>query len=212
MHYITQADTTMKHFAQLLLLGAILFTACNPKEEPNKQQVLDPSAQLYINVRNNTMKVTNATDTTTTDDPIPTPREVVERAGCFACTDPKTGLTDGQLGIVDEQKDYENERIVMWGDMIITDQDRKEAGDYHLNDYFLKLRDLRILAPMKDGETEEPIIAYIPNKRMEEAEVAITTAYNEGRYDDVYRLFQELYTAIPTTTARWQALKAKGEQ
>lgn len=201
----------MRHFAQLLLLGAILLTACNPNE-PNKQQVLDPSAQLYINVRNNTMKVTNATDTTTTEDPIPTPREVVERAGCFIVTEPRTGKPDCPLGIADEQKDYENERIVMWGDMIITDQDRKEAGDYHLNDYFLKVRDLRILGVLRDGETEQPIIAYIPNKRMEEAELAITTAYNEGRYDDVYRLFQELYTAIPTTTARWKALKAKGEQ
>ena len=194
-----------------LLIGTVLLTACNPKE-PNKQQVLDPGAQLYINVRDNTMKVTNATDTTTTEDPIPTPREVVERGGCFLFTDPKTGKPDCPLAIADEQKDYENNRIVMWGDMIITDQDRKEAGDYHLNDYFIKIRDLRILAPMRDGETENPIIAYIPNKRMEEAELAITTAYNEGRYDDVYRLFQELYTAIPTTTARWQALKAKGEQ
>lgn len=194
-----------------LLIGTVLLTACNPKE-PNKQQVLDPSAQLYINVRNNAMKVTNATDTTTTEDQVPTPREVVERAGCFLYTDPKTGKIDMPLGIADEQKDVDNERIVMWGDMIITDQDRKEAGDYHLDDYFLKLRDLRILGVLRDGETEQPIIAYVPNKRMEEAEIAITTAYKEGRYDDVYRLFQELYTAIPTTTARWKALKAKGEQ
>ena len=201
----------MKHFAQLLLLGAIILSACNPKE-PSKQQILDPTTKLYINVRNQPMRVTTATDTTTTEDPIPTPREVVERAGCFIFTDPKTGLTDRPLGIADEQKDLENERIVMWGDMIITDQDRKEAGDYHLDDYFLKLRDLRILGVLRDGETEQPIIAYIPNKRMQEAELAITTAYNEGRYDDVYRLFQELYTAIPTTTARWKALKAKGEQ
>lgn len=201
----------MRHYTPLLLLGAILLTACNPKE-PNKQQVLDPSAQLYINVRTNAMKVTNATDTTTTDDPIPTPREVVERAGCFLLTDPHTGKPDCPLGIADEQKDLENERIVMWGDMIITDKDRKERGDYHLDDYFLKVRDLRILGVLRDGETEQPIIAYIPNKRMEEAEVAITTAYNEGNYDEVYRLFQELYTAIPTTTARWQELKKKGEQ
>lgn len=200
----------MRHYAPLLLLGAILLTACNHKE-PSKQQVLDSSAQLYINVRNS-MRVTTATDTTTTDDPIPTPREVVERAGCFIYTDPYTGKIDMPLGIADEQKDLDHERIVMWGDMIITDKDRKERGDYHLDDYFLKLRDLRILGVLRDGETEQPIIAYIPNKRMEEAEVSITKAYNEGNYDEVYRLFQELYTAIPTTTARWQKLKEKGEQ
>lgn len=201
----------MRHYAPLLLLGAILLTACNPKQEPAKQKGLDPSAKLYINVRSNTMKVTNATDATTTDDPIPTPREVVERAGCFLFTDPETGKPDCPLAIGDGQKDLEHERIMMWGGMIMNDNNNKE-GRLELNDYFFKVRDLRILAPIPEGETEEPIIAYIPNKRMEEAEAAITTAYKEGNYDEVYRLFQELYTAIPTTTARWQALKAKGEQ
>ncbi|EEK17002.1 hypothetical protein PORUE0001_0064 [Porphyromonas uenonis 60-3] len=200
----------MRHFAPLLLLGAILLTACNPKQEPT-QKGLDPSARLYINVRNNTMKVTNSTDTTTTDDPVPTPREVVERAGCFMFTEPRQGLTDRPLGIDDVQKDYEHERIMMWGGMIMNDFDNKE-GRLELNDYFLKVRDLRILAPMREGETENPIIAYIPNKRMEDAEAAITKAYNEGNYNEVYRLFQELYTAIPTTTARWKALKEKGLQ
>ena len=200
----------MRHFTPLLLLGAILLTACTPKQEPT-QKGLDPATKLYINVRNNTMKVTNATDTTTTEDPIPSPREVVERAGCFLFTDPETGKPDCPLAIGDGQKDLENERIVMWGGQIMNDSNNKE-GRLELNPYFLKVRDLRILAPMKDGETENPIIAYIPNKRMEEAEFAITTAYKEGNYDEVYRLFQELYTAIPTTTARWQALKAKGEQ
>ena len=200
----------MKHFAQLLLLGAILLTACNPKQEPT-QKGLDPATKLYINVRNNTMKVTNATDTTTTEDPTLTPREVVEQADCFLFTDPETGKIDMPIAIGDEQKDLENERIVMWGGMIMNSFNNKE-GRLELDSYFLKVRDLRILALLRDGETEQRIVAYIPNKRMEEAEVAITTAYNEGRYDDVYRLFQELYTAIPTTTARWQALKAKGEQ
>lgn len=189
----------------MLLLGAILLTACTPKQTPTESKLLDKGAMIYINVRNNAMKVTNATDTTTTDDQIPTPREVVERAGSFMYKDHKTGKPNMPLAIAPEQLDVENERIKMWGEMIV-------EPDGTLNDYFIKLRDLRILAPMRDGETENPIIAYIPNKRMEEAEVAITKAYNEGNYDEVYRLFQELYTAIPTTTARWQALKAKGEQ
>ena len=201
----------MKHFAPLLLLGSILLTACNPKQEPAKQKGLDPATKLYINVRNQPMRVTESTDTTTTEDPVPTPREVVERAGCFLFTDPETGKIDMPIAIGDEQKDLENERIVMYGGKIMNDHHNKE-GRLELDSYFLKVRDLRILAPIPEGETEEPIIAYIPNKRMEEAEVAITTAYNDRNYDEVYRLFQELYTAIPTTTARWEALKAKGEQ
>lgn len=200
----------MKHFASLLLLGAILLTACNPKQEPT-QKGLDPSTRLYINVRDNTMKVTNATDTTTAEDPTPTPREVVEQAITFLFTDPETGKPDCPLAVGDKQKDYENNRIVMWGGMIMNDNNNKE-GRLELNDYFLKVRDFRILARLQGDEKEQRIIAYIPNKRMEEAEVAITTAYKDGNYDEVYRLFQELYTAVPTTTARWQALKKKGEQ
>lgn len=198
----------MRHFAPLLLLGAILLTACTPKQEPT-QKGLDPATKLYINVRNQPMR--DAQGTTATEDPVPTPREVVEQAITFLFTHPRTGQPDCSLGIGDVQKDYENERIMMWGGMIMNDFHNKE-GRLELDDYFFKVRDLRILGVLRDGETEQPIIAYIPNKRMEEAEVTITTAYNEGRYDDVYRLFQELYTAIPTTTARWQALKAKGEQ
>lgn len=200
----------MKYFAPLLLLGAILLTACTPKQQPT-QKGLDPATKLYINVRNQPMRVTTATDTTTAEDPIPTPREVVEQAITFLFTEPRHGLTDRPLAIGDGQKDYENERIMMWGGMIMNGFNNKE-GRLELDDYFLKVRDFRILARLQGDEKEQRIIAYIPNKRMEEAEVAITTAYNEGRYDDVYRLFQELYTAIPTTTARWKALKAKGEQ
>lgn len=198
----------MKYITPLLLLGAILLTACNPKQEPT-QKGLDPATKLYINVRNQPMR--DAQDTNTTEDPVPTPREVVEQAIAFLFTEPRHGQPDRPLGIDDVQKDYENERIMMWGGMIMNDFNNKE-GRLELDDYFLKVRDCRILARLQGDEKEERIIAYIPNKRMEEAEVAITTAYNEGRYDDVYRLFQELYTAIPTTTARWQALKAKGEQ
>lgn len=199
----------MKYFTPLLLLGAILFTNCTPKQEPTQQKGLDPATKLYINVRNQPMR--DAQDTTATDDPVLTPREVVEQAITFLFTDPRTGKTDMPLAIGDEQKDLENERIMMWGGMIMNDFNNKE-GRLELDDYFLKVRDFRILARLQGDETEQRIIAYIPNKRMEEAEAAITTAYNEGNYDEVYRLFQELYTAIPTTTSRWKALKAKGEQ
>ena len=188
----------------MLLIGAVLLTACTPKQTPTESKLLDKGAMLYINVRQ-PMRVTTSTDTTTAEDPIPTPREVVEQAMTFMFTNPRTSKPNSALAVGPEQKDFENNRIKMWGEMIV-------ERDGTLNDYFLKVRDFRILARLQGDEKEQRIIAYIPNKRMEEAEVAITKAYNEGRYDDVYRLFQELYTAIPTTTARWQELKKKGEQ
>lgn len=198
-------DTAMKRVTYtMLLLGAILLTACTPKQAPTESKLLDKGAMLYINVKDN-MRVTASTDTTTTDDPIPTPREVVEQAITFMYKDYETGKPNMPLAVAPEQKDFENNRIKMWGEMIV-------ERDGTLNDYFIKVRDFRILARLQGDETEQRIIAYIPNRKMEEAEAAITKAYNEGRYDDVYRLFQELYTAIPTTTARWQALKEKGLQ
>lgn len=199
-------DTAMNRLIHtMLLIGAVLLTACTPKQTPTESKLLDKGAMLYINVRNQPMRVTASTDTTTTDDPIPTPREVVEQAMTFMFTNPRTSKPNSALAVGPEQKDFENNRIKMWGEMIV-------ERDGTLNDYFLKVRDFRILARLQGDEKEQRIIAYIPNKRMEEAEVSITKAYNEGNYEEVYRLFQELYTAIPTTTARWQALKAKGEQ
>lgn len=198
-------DTAMNRLIHtMLLIGAVLLTACTPKQTPTESKLLDKGAMLYINVRNQPMRATTSTDTTTTD-PIPTPKEVVEQAITFLFTDPQTGNPNSPLAIGPEQKDFENNRIKMWGEMII-------EPDGSLIDYFFKARDFRILARLQGDEKEQRIIAYIPNKRMEEAEATITKAYNEGRYDDVYRLFQELYTAIPTTTARWEVLKAKGEQ
>lgn len=189
----------------MLLIGAVLLTACTPKQTPTESKLLDKGAMLYINVKDQPMRVTTSTDTTTAEDPIPTPREVVEQAITFMYKDYETGKPNMPLAVGPEQKDFENNRIKMWGEMII-------EPDGSLIDYFFKARDFRILARLQGDEKEQRIIAYIPNKRMEEAEATITKAYNEGRYDDVYRLFQELYTAIPTTTARWKKLKAKGEQ
>lgn len=185
---------------------------CQEKpQEKEKSKVLDPGAMLYINVKANpTMKA----ETDTKDPveyPILTPREVVEQASVFLFTDPLSGKIDANLSINDKQKDVENERIMMWGEMIINNEGSKDLSVYHLDDYFFKLRDLRILGSNKE-EGVDNIIAYIPNARMEQAEIDIKKAYEAGNYDEVYRLFQELYTARPINNDGWKALKEKGEQ
>lgn len=200
----------MRRFASLLLPGVILLTAYNPKQKPT-QKGLNPLVRLYISVENNAMKVTNPTDTTITDDPVPIPREIVERTECFTFTEPGQELTGRPLGTDDVWKDYEHGHIVMWGGVIMNDLDNKK-GRLGLNDYLLKVRDPCILTPTREGETENPMIVYISSKRMEDAEVAITKVYSEGNYSEVYRLFQELYAVIPMTTARWEAFKEEGSQ
>ena len=205
----------MKRTSRLLSLALLLAMAvagCQEKpQEKEKQKVLDPGAMLYINVKTNpTMKA----ETDTKDPveyPILTPREVVEQALIFRFTDPLSGKIDANLSIDDKQKDVENERIMMWGEMIINSLGSKDGSVYHLDDYFFKLRDLRIVGACKE-EGVDNIVAYIPNARMEQAEIDIKQAYEAGNYDEVYRLFQELYTAIPINNDGWKALKEKGAQ
>lgn len=196
----------------LALLLAMAVAGCQEKpQEKEKSKVLDPGAMLYINVKTNpTMKA----ETDTKDPveyPILSPREVVEQALTFLFTDPLDDKENSALAIHEKQKDVENERIIMWGEMIINSLGSKDGSEYHLDDYFFKLRDLRILGSNKE-EGVDNIIAYIPNARMEQAEIDIKKAYEAGNYDEVYRLFQELYTAIPINNDGWKALKEKGAQ
>lgn len=194
-----------------LLLGVALAGCREKPQEKEKQKVLDPGAMLYINIKTNpTMKA--QTDTKEpVEYPILTPREVVEQALTFLFTDPLSGKENSALAIHEKQKDVENERIMMWGEMIINNEGSKDLSVYHLDEYFFKLRNLRILGYDKE-EGVDNIIAYIPNAKMEQAEIDIRREYEAGNYDEVYRLFQELYTAIPINNDGWQALKEKGEQ
>lgn len=194
-----------------LLLGVALAGCREKPQEKEKQKVLDPGAMLYINIKTNpTMKA--QTDTKEpVEYPILTPREVVEQALTFLFTDPLSGKENSALAIHEKQKDVENERIIMWGEMIINNEGSKDLSVYHLDEYFFKLRNLRILGYDKE-EGVDNIIAYIPNAKMEQAEIDIRREYEAGNYDEVYRLFQELYTAIPINNDGWQALKEKGEQ
>lgn len=187
--------------AALALLLTAGLTAC--KERPH---LLDPGAMLYINIANNNTKAMDDKDKPHVYPPheerIHTPREIVERAFGFAL-DTNTGIVDGVNGISDEMKDFEHNRIKMWGQQII-----REDGT--LEDYFMTARNVRII----DGMMPDPndcIIAYIPNKVMQEGWVKIQEAYNEGNYDEVYRLFQQVYTAIPITSAQYAELRKRGE-
>lgn len=162
---------------------------------------------LYINVhKENTMKVAER------ETPPPgggnqklyTPKEVVENAGNFTFTR-IDGMQNVVLGIAPEQLDVENARIKMWGEQIIS-----ENGE--LVDYFIGARDVRIMQGALPEDGGNFAIAYIPNAKMIEAEKRIKEEYKKGNYDEVYRLFHEVYTAIPITQAEWDKLKAEGKQ
>ena len=182
-------------------------TACNGKDKP---KVLDQGAMLYINVKNGNLK---SMDVRATDnkDGLLTPREIVETASMFVFFDP-TQNRNSNVSILPPQKDVENERIKMWGEQVI-----REDGT--LNEYFIMLRDVRIVAPFPTDENGNPIYTdkdnvtgYIPNEVMERAEKEIRKEYAAGNYDKVYKLFQDAYTATPINLEMWEALKKGGKQ
>lgn len=198
----------MKTILRLMAVLAVVMavTACNGKDKPNGK--LEQGAMLYINVKNGNLK---SMDVRATDnkDGLLTPREIVEQAGMFVFKHPD-GRENTNISILPSQKDLENERIKMWGEQVI-------HADGTLNDYFITLRNVRLVAPNKldkDGNMlpELNVVGYIPNEVMERAEKEIRKEYAAGNYDKVYKLFQDAYTATPINLEMWEALQKEGKQ
>lgn len=174
-------------------------TACN-ESKPKGQ--LKQGAMVYINVKEKGLKAMEGD--TNTEEKLYTPAEIVKEALNF-CLETPDGHKNVLNGISDEMKDYENNRIKMWGEQII-------SRDGELVEYFMKSKDVRICnGKYPDKDNHRNIIAYIPNKVMQEGWIKIKKAYDAGNYDEVYRLFQEVYTAIPITPSEYQKLREKGE-
>ena len=186
--------------AVVAVLTVLALTACNG-DKP-KKGLLKQGAMVYINVKQDGLKAMEGT--TSTDEKLYTPEEIVKEAMNF-CLDDPDGVINGLNGISEKMKDYENNRIKMWGEQIISE-------DGELVEYFMKCKNVRICnGKYPDKDNHRNIIAYIPNKVMQEGWVKIKKAYDEGNYEEVYRLFQEVYTAIPITPSEYQKLVEKGE-
>lgn len=188
----------------MAVVAVLMVTACNCGNKPNGK-LLDPSAMLYVNVKDDLPRAVN--EGTEAQERLLTPAEIVRECQNFCIDDPE-GNVNALAGIGDEMKDYENNRIKMWGQQIISE-------DGKLEEYFIKSKNVRVIIGKVPGKTnptlDEGIIAYIPNKVMQEGWVKIKAAYDAGNYDEVYRLFQEVYTAIPITPTEYAKLKAEGK-
>lgn len=138
--------------------------------------------------------------------------EIVKQTHSIVFTNNRYAPTSDELsrGFADAQRDYVNERLLMWGDDIIN----SEYGTLYLG--FLYADDV-VLVRIIDGITPagypdrvRDTIAYIPNRVLREAEVAIEAAFNRGDYNKVYKLFDQAYTFLPITGPEWQALRRQG--
>lgn len=199
--------TIYKLLAVVAVLTVLALTACNG-DKPKGQ--LKQGAMIYVNVKNGNLK---SMDVRATDgdnkDGLLTPREIVETATAMVFAHPD-GRKNTNISIAPQQKDVENARIKMWGEQVI-----REDGT--LNEYFITLRDVRIVAPNKldkDGKMipDFNVTGYIPNEVMERAEKEIRKEYAAGNYDKVYKLFQDAYTATPINLEMWEALQKEGKQ
>lgn len=190
----------MTTFAILL---ALMLGACNGgnKPEEKKSIVIDANTMLYINVKQS-LRADSPTHLT--------PLEIVQQADNFAFLDPDplTSHKPIHRTVSPDQRDFEKPAIKMWGDDIIRDG--------KIAQYWFDARDIVIRGAWINDTGYNPIpgdtIAYIPNKVVAAAKVKIDKAYEAGDLEEVMRLFQEAFTAVPITGEEWQALKAKGEQ
>lgn len=213
----------MKQLKQvtLLLLALLSLAACGEKNKPEARKpfVLKDNTNLYLNVAE-TPKMKAETDTP--EGILLSPRNIVKYSDGITFTN-KDGLT-ARLGILDDQRDYEHNRIKMYAGMIIGPVphmiDGKRTDVYELLDDFIKARDIRIeigkVNPfVTDDGVQVPsklgVVAYIPNAKMEQAEKAIRKAWEAKDNEAVYKFFNDAYTFTPITDKVWNELKEKGE-
>lgn len=104
------------------------------------------------------------------------------------------------------QRDTINNRLLMWGTDIITQQG-EYAGDF-IEGYDIVIRRDLNPDPLK---IIYDTIAYVPNSVLSVAKVRIQAAYAEQNYTAVYAIFDSAFVFVPITGAEWRALKAAGQ-
>lgn len=181
----------MKHLI-IVAIATLFFTAC----QKDGGSMLRPDAKLALNA---------ATSKAETNPEHLTARELVEKTTAIHAGN------DWDRGFASEQRDFVNNRLMMWGSDVIT-------GEGTLSETFISMSDV-VLEHWPTLHTPEWVdegyecdtIAYIPNAVLRQAETKIRAAYAAENYDEVYKLFNDAYTFYPITGAEWRALKAQGE-
>lgn len=196
----------MKKLIYLLTFVSILgigFVSC----EKDKNKFLDPNAQISIKPAKDGWNKTYPHAPRMKNDITPgylSPLEIVKQTSVLQHYMKPTPGYNGlaEIGFAESQRDTLSNppRLKAWGTWIISQEGELSTG-------FIESTDM-ILVTKYHRDT----IAYIPNKVMRAAEAAIKEAWAIENYDEVYRLFDEVFVFQPTTGAEYRALKANGEQ
>lgn len=176
---------------------AISFSAC--KKESNGGR-LDPSATVALNPAPGV----KAYDPENPDHL--TAREIVERATIISFwNEDITTAKAAEREFSPEQRDFEKNRLLMWGTDVIDAQGELRPDFIEGHDFILEEWTDRGLPTFK-----KDTIAYIPNAVIRAAEAKIKEAYNRQDYTECYRLLDEAFTYTPITAEEWKELKASG--
>lgn len=192
---------------QIVLLAGVAImlaaTGCDDKNKGNGR--LDPSAMVSLRYAK-TAPQTSATTQESRADGHLTAREIVDQANdiCFTNKRLYPDLDQTSRGFSDAQKDYVNERLLMWGSDIIN----PETGA--LTSVFIGGEDMVLRRAVDIDKDIVDTIAYLSNATLRTAEAAILEAYAREDYTAVYKLFDEAFTFTPITGAEWRELKRQG--
>ena len=214
----------MKKLVSLFILAPLLM-ACGsdtPETPNNTKGKILPDQLVRIEAAQGVRTRAAEAEYTEDGEKLLTALEVVKQGVVLAGTyfhQPDTSLIwqpsyyhYGERGFADTMRDTTSAipALLMFSDDILTSKGL-EPG-------FLKAKDVLVLGEIKKnprrdqyGFYERDTIAYVPNSVLREAEQKIYKAYADSNYTEVYRLFNEAYKFIPTTSKQWQRLKRSGK-
>lgn len=175
----------------LALAFGVSLASCD-KDEPSKK-ALDPNTPLVVHVA-----AAKNLRATTANPSARSIEECMKKLEVLSFKNPAIGNTPLNMGISEEKKDYSKNTIKLYSDFII-------SAEGKLVNEFIAGSEFVFYAPGNE------IVGYIPNSVMRAAQAKILVAYEAGNYDEVYRLFNEAFTAHPITPEEYQALKEQGK-
>lgn len=175
----------------LLFLGIILLLTGCDKEKNSK---LDPSAMISIRA---------AQSNRASGEGHLSALEIVQKTSLMQWRTKELGGLKPERGFADSQRDFANERLLMWGTDIIN-----VAGRYVPD--FIEGFDMVLVMAKAEDDARGDTIAYIPNGVLRAAKEIIKPAFDREDYATCYKVFDEAFTFIPITGAEWRALKDAG--